>query len=273
LYWIPPALALVYGAVCGWQNLNSAPELIFVNVGQGDCTLFRVGTQVLVDDVGPRTPTFDAGATIVVPKLRELGWRPTLILLTHPDRDHVGGLAAVHAAYPEAPVAISKEFRDDPHMLDQLREADIAPSAVHWMPLHSSAQMGDFTLRIVCPPWHAGEDDNDACAVVRLSHGPASAVLMGDAGFAEEGRLIPEGGWQSQILKVGHHGSRYSSSPEWLAAVKPVFGIISCGRNNPYGHPHRETLERLEAANITPLRTDQLNTIAFREGAKGFQAE
>lgn len=273
IFIIMPMIAGILGLLFGWLRLHRAPEIVFVDVGQGDCTLFRAGAQVLVDDVGPKTPTFDAGAAIVVPKLRELGWQPTLILLTHPDRDHVGGLSAVHAAFPAAAVAISEAFHDDPHMINQLNEAGIASDQVHWMGAHSTAQIGDFSLRIVCPPWYSGEDDNEACAVVRLSHGPSSALLMGDAGFAEEGRLLPEGGWQSQVLKVGHHGSRYSSSPEWLAAVHPVFGIISCGKDNDYGHPHKETLERLAEANITPLRTDEMGTISFREGPNGFEQE
>lgn len=224
-------------------------------------------------DVGPKTPTFDAGERVVVPNLHRYGIQPDLILLTHPDTDHVGGLSAVLRAFPYAPVLVSAEFRTNKHMIDQLSEAQVRPDQLHWLPSHVQLNIGESMADIICPSWRVGEDTNDGSIVARISSGSAAALLMGDAPFKTEYALLGRGNWKADILKVGHHGSRFSTSKEWLAAVTPTWAVVSCGENNRYGHPHRALLQRLEEGRVQVLRTDHQGDIWFRERNGRFARE
>jgi competence protein ComEC len=107
-------------------------------------------------------------------------------------------------------------------------------------------------------------DDNDGSMFVRLEGRGLSAVFTGDASAEAEERMLRKGGnWAAHILKAGHHGSRFSSCDAWLAAVNPSVAIISCGRNNVYGHPSPDTLARIERHGIGIHRTDREGTLTF----------
>ena len=266
-----PALGILIGGSWGLYSHEERNELLFMNVGQGDCSVIvSHGTTMLID-VGPKTPTYDAGERVVVPELNRYGLRPDIILLTHPDSDHVGGISAIVRAFPNAQILMSAEFKSSKHMMEQLRVAHVREDHLRLLPSHLQMEVGSFTAEMFCPTWHVGEDTNDGSVVMRLTHNKASAVYMGDAPFKTEYQLIGALDWQSQILKVGHHGSKFSTSMDWLRAVQPKWGVISVGANNRYGHPTPETLGRLSKASVFPLRTDQLGDIWFRETPSGFE--
>jgi competence protein ComEC len=106
---------------------------------------------------------------------------------------------------------------------------------------------------------------------VKIQGEGASAVFTGDAGGIPESVLASRYDWSSQVLHAGHHGSQTSTTDGWLDAVKPKVAVISCGRNNAYGHPHPFVLERLERRNIKTLRTDRDGDIRFDLGPNGFE--
>lgn len=267
---IPPILAAIIGAAAGWHSGSEGNEILFMNVGQGDCTVLISEGAVALVDVGPKTPTSDAGERVVVPELGRYGLEPSIVLLTHPDTDHVGGLSAVQRAFPNIRVLVSREFRSSKHMLNELREAGVPESHIDWLPPHLGLKIGSFDADVFCPPWRVGENDNEGSIVMRVSHGRASALLMGDAGFRSEASLSRSRDWSSQVLKVGHHGSRFSTSTTWLAAVKPTWAVVSCGRHNRYGHPAAQTLQRLQSAQVNTVRTDEAGDLWFKEGSEGF---
>lgn len=211
-------------------------------------------------DVGPDA---DGKTAPVIAHLRALGVeRIDLILLSHPDSDHVGGLAAVIREFPGARVEAPVCFEHDEKMLDVLDRARVKPAAVVWT-AGESGRCGDFELQVRCHPWQDGEDDNLGSMLVKLTDGGASLVTSGDAPAAEEDDELNQLDWHAEIIHFGHHGSKTASTPEWLAAVHPVYGIVSCGRNNRYGHPHAQTLERARDAGIEVHRTDREGDIEF----------
>lgn len=268
---ISAALALILGVAAGRSVQSDPSDLTFMSVGQGDCTVFRTAGATVLIDVGPASADFDAGRQIVVPKLREMGVASVdWILLTHPDLDHVGGLKAVRAAFPRAKVAISAGFRTAPKMLESLRKSQIDESEVMWLHGVVTARIGPCKLAVDCPPVTNDEPDNDGCLFVKLTESEATAVLTGDAPIAVENALKSDLDWRAEILKVGHHGSRTSCGDAWLSAVRPEYAVVSCGLDNRYGHPNRETELRIGSEGARELRTDLQGDIRFDFDGKRF---
>ncbi len=247
--------------------LPEPTELVFFSVGQGDCTLFRTsGSAILIDD-GPLTKQMADGSRQVLTKLRNLGVTSiSLILLSHPDSDHVGSTAGLLAAFPNAKLAVSAAFRTNPEMQAELLRWKVSDASVLWVAPRASASLGNYRLTLRCPPLREGENDNNGSMFVKIAGPGGSAVLSGDAPTSVEEAEAPTADWTADILHAGHHGSRTATSEAWLAAVRPTVAIISCGRNNPYGHPHQSTLDRLNAHHIEIDRTDQQGDVIFSPG-------
>jgi len=245
----------------GFGIVGSAPErVVFLAIGQGDATLVQSQGRSMLIDVGPAPP---GTVPPIAAHLRAFGVDGVdVVLLSHPDADHVGGLEAVVRASPDTRVEVPACFRNDPKMLDALEHAHVRDAQVIWTN-GETGRLGLFEVQVRCHPWHSGEDDNMGSMAVKISEGAASLVTTGDAPSAEESDLLGQLDWGAEIVHFGHHGSKTSSSPAWLAAVHPVYGIVSCGRNNRYGHPNPQTLERAKAQHIEVHRTDQEGDIEF----------
>ena len=253
------AVSLLAGTGYGLIG-SSTDRVVFLAIGQGDATLVQSQGRSMLIDVGPAPP----GATPpIAAHLRAFGVdHVDVILLSHPDADHVGGLEAVMRTSPDARVEAPACFRGDSKMTDALERANVRPAQIVWTS-GETGRFGAFDVQVRCHPWREGEDDNLGSMVVKVSEGSASLVTTGDAPAVEEGDLLGALDWRAEIIHFGHHGSKTSSSPAWLAAVHPVYGIVSCGRNNRYGHPAPQTLERAKAQGIEVHRTDQEGDIEF----------
>ncbi|MBI1967137.1 MAG: DNA internalization-related competence protein ComEC/Rec2 [Gemmatimonadetes bacterium] len=239
----------------------------FLEVGQGDAAVLRTpGGRWIVIDGGPRTPDRDAGRRVVVPFLRKRGVaRLALLVATHGDADHLGGLPAVIDAFPPGLVLEPGEPLGRPLYLEFL--AAVEGSGAAWHPARTGdrIELDGVLLEVLSPDsaWLAQPlDANEHSVVLRVTYGGVRLLLTGDAGVPVEARLAGRVG-AVDLLKVGHHGSRSASSEEWLAELRPAWAVISVGRRNRYGHPAPEVLERLAAQGVTIFRTDQSGTITF----------
>ncbi len=266
-------LSLIIGSLLGLRERNRPARLVFLSVGQGDCTAFESQGATVLIDVGPKTREgFDAGDRIVVPRLRAMGFaKVALILLSHPDADHVGGLSAVMRANPSAQIGISDQFRNHDGMLQTLREAGVDPSKVLWFGRRVSAHLGSFQLEIVTPAWSGPANDNDGSMFVRLSSGRSSAVFSGDAPIPVETAVAASTHWTAQLLHAGHHGSRTANGDIWLSQIRPTYAIVSCGRDNTYGHPHRSVLDAFARHGIAVARTDTQGDLVMEATEEGFK--
>ena len=240
-------------------------EIVAIDVGQGDAIGVRTpsGRWLLVD-AGPRSGGADAGLTRVIPYLRRTRGvrRLEAVILTHPDEDHAGGLSSVLAHVPTR-VVLDPGFAGGQrgHMasLDEARRAQVP-----WR----RAQKGDswtidgvaFHVLSPAPPTADERSPNDWSVVLRITYGEFDALLMGDADYRIEAELLDQG--KVEVLKVGHHGSRTSTSAEFVEAVSPDYALISAGARNRYGHPHPQVLARLEDAGARVLRTDRQGTVS-----------
>lgn len=246
---------------------NRREEVVFLAVGQGDCALVLSGGRVAMIDAGPAA----AASRLVIPELRRRGVRRIdLLTLSHPDSDHIAGLPDIARTIPIASIAIPGYFRSHPDLVVALRASGIDDRRVQWVEGPAEAKVGRFLVQMDVPDWNPEIPDNDGSLLVRVSTPGLSATFTGDAGFLEEIEMMRKGLWAADVLKLGHHGSRYSSGDSWLDHVHPKLAIVSCGRDNSYGHPAQEVLEKCEKRGIQVMRTDRQGTIVLHPTGTGF---
>jgi len=255
---------LLWPLVVTLQGLGAA-EILMIDVGQGDAIALRSpkGRWLLID-TGPASEGADAGSYAVVRALKSRGVRRLeALVLTHPDLDHIGGAAAVLSSFDVGMVYDPGLPAGKQAFVDALDEA--AARGVPWR----LARAGDrldidgLSLRVLYPPvgLEPGGDTNASSIVIHASLGEFDALLTGDA-YKDVDRLIASTFTHVvEVLKVGHHGSDTSTDSLLLATARPELALISVGRNNRYGHPAPEVLDRLERSGASVRRTDREGSI------------
>lgn len=237
----------------------------FLDVGQGDCAVVVTPErQVFVFDTGGLSGHFDPGEKILVPFLRYLGTdQVDAVFLSHGHHDHAGGLAGLLRWMPVAAIYLplenpSKDVEKALHLVQRKNTSKI----VYKMQTNQKIGKKKSIIKIVEAPKleEKGGTGNENSAIVRMSCDGHSFLFTGDAP-AEVEELAAQKPIQSDVLKVSHHGSRTSSSEAFLEAVRPRLAVVSAGRRNSFGHPHRETIEKLETHKIPLVRTDQAGAV------------
>ncbi|HEY6147673.1 MAG TPA: MBL fold metallo-hydrolase, partial [Thermoanaerobaculia bacterium] len=240
-----------------------------LDVGQGDALLLRWRDRaVLVDGGGPfDREARDFGRTHVLPKLLDRGVTDLdAVLLTHPHPDHALGLFTILDELPVGALWRSAgddegDFQKDLGAAASRRGVPVrvlsAGAAVRWRDAR-------FAVLHAGGPLRKKDGINNQSVVARFERDGRSALLTGDAGAAAEAEILRTPALaRSDVLKVGHHGSRGSTTPEFLEAVSPRAALVSCGRENRFGHPAPETLANLAARGIRVFRTDLDSDVGF----------
>lgn len=242
--------------------------LTAMDVGQGTAVAIQTRTHVLIYDTGAATsPHADNGRRVVLPWLKSNGYSGMDSLwVSHNDNDHAGGATSVLQKTHTALFTSSLEPDHPLNTLAKLKGANIANC--HTLP----AWTWDGVLfePLALPARHLADKtvkDNDKSCVLRISNGQHSALLTGDLEAVSEKALLNQhkpSALQSTMLLVPHHGSKTSSSDEFLQAVKPQLAVIQSGWKNQYGHPHTTVLDRYEALGIETLNTAQFGALEFK---------
>ena len=235
------------------------------DVGQGDAifTVFPAGSTMLVDAGGiAGSASFDIGDRVVAPVIRAAGHRRLDVLaLTHGDPDHVGGAPSILREFRPREVWEGIPVpRSAP--LTRLRLAARAQSA-RWANVYAGDRVTIDGVEVVArhprgAQWERQKVRNDDSIVLELRWRDLSVVLTGDAGVAAEREMLPSfASARLRVVKIGHHGSLTSSAPDFVRALRPQIAIASAGRNNHFGHPVPEVLDRYRSVGAEIFRTDQ----------------
>jgi competence protein ComEC len=261
-------------------------EVTILDVGQGDSlfVVFPHGKTMLIDGGGAFSGFpgheehngIDPGEEAVSPYLWSRGFQKLdVVALTHAHQDHLGGLTAVLDNFRVGRLWIGREVSSTAlKRLEELARAKKIPIEYELRGKSFSWESvdGKFLWPEVVPEEVAPSAKNNDSLVLRLQYGTRSLLLPGDAEKQVEKEMLGENSAESlrvDVLKVGHHGSKNSTTPEFLAATQPRVGIISAGEGNPYGHPSPELLERLENAGVRILRTDRDGAVhVFTDGTR-----
>lgn len=284
-----PLFLLVAASTLGLIFLLSSPpprdlRVTFLDVGQGDAVFISTpqGKHVLIDGGGRPDEDMgeEIGRKVVVPFLRRQGIEALdVVISTHPDADHLGGLLAVVEEMPVAlvvlpPLAGAFQEEYEP-LLDRLRAREIP-----W----AEAGRGD-TLRLdpsvrfrFLHPTSAGShtpsDGNNRSLVTYLQYGDSSFLFAGDIEADAMADLVDSGFVPaSTVFQVPHHGSRYGLHGEFLEQVNPKLAVISVGVRNNFGHPAREVLDYWQEKGVPVLRTDLQGAITCTSNGKGVEVE
>lgn len=254
------AIALSLYAIVPAGNVLT---LTVMDVGEGQCLVIRTPTgQTMVVDCGTSSWRNNGGVgeSIVLPYLMKCGVRQIdVAVLTHPHDDHVSGFPRLLKKCPPKMVLDSGSNEQSPSYDEFLRAVKESGATYRVAERGQILQIGeDVTVEILSPPESVyGGDPNDCSIVLRVVYGNTAFMLTGDADESVEADILGSGRLvKAQVLMVGHHGSSGASSPAWLGAVRPQIATISCGRRNVYGHPARQTLDRLESCGARVYRTD-----------------
>ncbi len=266
--WLIFALvALFFLNVFSWGFLFSLKEgkaeVVFFDVGQGDAVFIKTpqGHRILVDG-GP-------GDKILEHLGRELSFledKIDLVILTHPHYDHVAGLMEVLETYQVENV-ICTGVKGESDIALEWRE-EIKERGYIKAEAGKRVFSENFSLEIVHPEeslkGEKVDDLNTASVIAYLEMKGKDFFLTGDAYTPQEKEVLSSYNLpEVDVLKVGHHGSRTSTSGELVSTLSPAYGVIMVGEDNRYGHPHEETLETLRENEVKVLRTDKHGTVRF----------
>ena len=256
------ALALILGGIIS-HSQNQDLNVIFLDVGQGDSILISKGNSQILIDGG-------SSGNVLLEKLGKYipFWdrKIELIVESHPDADHIQGFVDVFKHYQVEKV-IKTEDESQSQVFKTLENLIAKEKAeVVNGTKETNIKLSDgINGEIIYPSTlKTGSDTNENSIVMKLTTEKNSFLFTGDLPMDAEDEIISKGtNLSSDYLKVAHHGSKYSTSTEFLKKVNPKEAIISVGKNNSYGHPSPETLDRLQKENIPILRTDEKGDIIF----------
>ena len=259
-------------------NKSTFLEVNFFDVGQGDSIFIETPKrQQILIDAGP--------GSIILEKLsKEMPfWDRTidLIILTHPEKDHLAGLIEVLKSYTVENILWTGVKRDtsEAREWEKLIKEEGAKIFIARADQKITWQEGEKNSIEVLYPFEnfngkVIENSNNTSVVAKLIFGGISFLFTGDIQRAVEKELTEKGGvLDSDVLKLAHHGSKTSSSEEFLGKVTPEIVVIQVGKDNQYGHPHQEVLERLKKYGIKVLRTDKDSDIKIISDSKNFKAQ
>ena len=245
-------------------NPSTTLQVHFIDVGQGDSTLIITpDKKTVLIDAGDEQHSSRTTSYIKSQGIDKLD----LVIATHPDADHIGGMDKIIKNFDIGMFSmplVSKDTKQYKEIKQELKNKKLKNK-----PLYTGDGLSigkDVKLQILSPQKNKTySDTNEYSIVARLLYKEVSFLFMADATMENEIAIINDfDDIRADVLKLGHHGSSTSTSDYFLGKVNPSIGVISCGKNNKYGHPHKEVMNLLEKYNIMIFRTDKQGSIVLK---------
>lgn len=240
-------------------------KIHYIDVGQGDSILLQQDGKNMLIDAGTNDSTDPLVSYLKNQNIQKIDY----LILTHPHEDHIGGADKVIEQFNIGSVIMpkvttpTKTFKDVVSAMNDKKLKAAAPVP------GSTFKLGNADCEILGPINSKKDDLNTYSIVLKVTFGNTKFLFTGDAQVSNEQDMINKGyDLKADVLKVGHHGSRTSSSEAFLKKVSPEFAVISCGKGNDYGHPHKVIMDRLKAMGIKVYRTDEAGTIICTSDGK-----
>ena len=242
---------------------TSHMEVHYMNVGEADSALIICDDEAMLVDTG--NP--DQGTAIRLYLKQHNVEKLKYMLLTHSDRDHIGGAASVVSNVDIENLFMCRYEKDNDVYMNLINEINYKNMTWTTPEVGSEYSLGDAIITIVAPN-REYDNPNDSSIAFVIRHGENSFIFTGDAEEAAESDIVNNGlDISADIYYVGHHGSYTSSTQDFLNKVSPKYAVISCAKDNEYGHPHIETMEKLKAMDVKLYRTDdQGDIICYSDG-------
>ncbi|APM38353.1 ComEC/Rec2 family competence protein [Clostridium kluyveri] len=241
------------------QTSNSSNKSLeftvhYIDIGQGDSELIQVNNKNLLIDAGPTKSTDKLLSYLNSIDIKKLDY----VIATHPDEDHIGGMSTVINTYSIDKFYAPKKTVNTRAFENMITELKSKNMKIDVPKPGMQLDLGENTkAEILAPNSDRYEDTNNYSIVLKISYGNTKFLFTGDAEKLSEREILDKNyDISADVLKLGHHGSSTSTTDEFLDKVSPEIAIISCGADNKYGHPHKETLRKLKKRNIRIYRTD-----------------
>ncbi|WP_297429910.1 ComEC/Rec2 family competence protein [Clostridium sp.] len=266
LYLLITVIFSLFLISCGKNDIPASEanlKIHYIDVGQGDSELIQVnGKNILIDAGTSDKKALDYLKSIGITALDYL-------IATHPHEDHIGSMDDVinnfnvGTFYAPKVTTTTKTYEN---MIKALKSKDLK---INVPKVGDVIKIGNSTLAFLAPNSSKYDDLNNYSIVCKLKYGNTSFLFMGDAQDVSENEILEKQlDVQADVLKVGHHGSHSSTTQGFLDKVNPKYAVISCEKGNDYGHPHKETLDKLNEKNINVFRTDLEGTIIATSDGK-----
>lgn len=240
-------------------------EIHYIDVGQGDATLVKCGNSSMLIDAGD-----DSKGTLIQNYLqKQKVEKLDYLILTHPDSDHIGGAPVIITKFDINKVFVSN-YEKDNRTYQKLIEALDNKHLKYTTPKVGSQYSLGTAKIIILAPNDEYDNPNDSSIALLIQNGENTFLFTGDASEKAENDILSNNiDISADVYKVGHHGSKYSTSKDFFEAVNPTCAVISCSEDNQYGHPHAETLNTFRMNGVKVYRTDEDGTIiAVSDGKK-----
>lgn len=248
--------------MCGsrvWAKTENDSNLTvhFINVGQGDATLFICDGEAMLLDAGDTTSGTEIQLYLKKNGVEKLKY----LILTHPDEDHIGGADVIITKYDIDNVFMSSYEKETKAYQELIGALEYRWYQWSTPAVGSTYTLGNAVFTVIAPNKnYVGE--NDSSIGILFVHGENKFLFTGDAEEEAENDIINNGiNLDCDVYKAGHHGSKTSSSLNLLAAATPEYVVVSCGENNTYGHPHAEPMNSFRSLGMKLFRTDEQGTI------------